>query len=57
MKGATSLPEDQMRLYLLNFVKKKGLDPLLAETWYNLNEAEVAKDKVNTIFSFSFMGR
>ena len=57
LKDVTSIPEDQMRLFLLNFVKRKGLDPLLTETWYKLNDSEIAKDKVysqSSPFSFLF---
>eukprot|EP00026_Physarum_polycephalum_P011168 Phypoly_transcript_11369.p1 GENE.Phypoly_transcript_11369~~Phypoly_transcript_11369.p1 ORF type:complete len:392 (+),score=44.19 Phypoly_transcript_11369:39-1178(+) len=47
---------DQMRLFLLNFVKKKRLDPLLPETWYNLNYSEIAKDKRGKVILQKFKG-
>ena len=37
-----------MRLYFENFAKSRSMDPLLAETWYNVSINDVAHLKVNT---------
>ena len=36
----------KMRSYLEHFAKRKGLNPLVAETWYSLPHKELVKDKV-----------
>lgn len=41
-----SWTESTMRLYLENVAKKKNLDPLLPETWYNISPASIHKTEV-----------